>query len=138
MADVEMYFWYDVRDDGLALADPEDNFGLLRRDFGAKAAYRALAVVASVLGARRYAGALLTPAGIVALRFVGSGAQQPVLALWAQPSSRSLSLTLRGQSGMLRDLDGTQTPLTPGHYTCRLPAGLVRFVMGDAALSTPR
>jgi hypothetical protein len=50
MAGVELYVWYDGRNDGWALADPEDNFGLLRRDFGAKAAYRALTVVAAVLG----------------------------------------------------------------------------------------
>jgi hypothetical protein len=119
------------------MADPEDNYGLLRRDFSAKAAYRALAVMADGLGARRFAGALPVPAGTVALRFVGAGTQRPVLALWSHRSPSSFSLTLRGRQGMLRDLDGSQATLSPGTHTCILPAGLVRFVTGDAVLATP-
>ncbi len=132
MAGVELYVWYDGRNDGWALDDREDNFGLLRRDFRAKSAYRALAVVAGVLGARRFTGVLPAPAGIFALRFVGAGAQQPVLAVWSPHTSGHLSLTLRGQRGTLCDLDGTRVPLSPGRHTCALPAGLVRFVIGDA------
>lgn len=135
MAQVEVYVWYDSRNDGVAKADPEDNFGLLRRDFSAKAAYRVLAVLADVLGARRFARIVPAPAGTVALRFVGSGGQRPVLALWSQ-SPRSVSLTVSGRQGLLRDLDGTQMMLAPGNHSCVLPAGLVRFVTGDAVLST--
>jgi hypothetical protein len=136
MAGVELYIWYDARNDGLALADPEDNYGLLRRDFTAKAAYRALAVVADVLGDRRLAGVLPAPAGTFALRFVGSGTEQPVLALWSPQSSGRVSIGLGGGPGTLRDLDSGQVPLSPGDHTCFLPAGLVRFVTGDAVLHT--
>ncbi len=136
LAGVELYIWYDARNDGLAMADPEDNYGLLRRDFKAKAAYRALAVMADVLGGRRFAGILPAPAGTFALRFAGSGEQSPVLALWSPQTSSSLSITLSGRQGMLRDLDGARAPLSPGTHTCFLPAGLVRFVTGDAVVHT--
>jgi hypothetical protein len=133
-AGVERYFWYDTRNDGLALGDHEANFGLLRRDFSAKAAYRALAVTARALGARRFAALLPAPHGYYAMRFTGSDGQPPVLALWSSQVSTSLSLTVDAAGGMLYDLDGTSTPLAPGTHRVALPAGLARFVMGAVVL----
>ncbi|HWE63163.1 MAG TPA: hypothetical protein VHB98_15725 [Chloroflexota bacterium] len=37
---------------------------------------------------------------------------------------------------MIRDLDGTVTPLPAGSARVLLPPGLVRFVVGEATLST--
>jgi hypothetical protein len=132
---VERYFWYDTRNDGVVLGDHESNFGLLRRDFSAKAAYRALAVLASAVGARHFAAMLPAPDGHYAIRFNGSGGQSPVLALWSSQLSTGLSLTVDEAGGMLYDLDGARMPLAPGSHSVALPAGLVRFVIGTAVLS---
>jgi hypothetical protein len=133
---VEAYFWYDARNDGLSPDDREDNFGLLRRDFLAKAAYRALAVLAEVLGDRSLVGVLVTPPGVLAVRFASAGAQPPVLAVWAQPHPAVVAITPTDQGGTIRDLDGRVSPLPTGGAQVRLPAGLVRFVVGDAVLSS--
>ncbi|MGH2346549.1 MAG: hypothetical protein ACRDG4_15090, partial [Chloroflexota bacterium] len=136
VAGVENYFWYDARNDGLAADDHEDNYGLLRRDFIEKASYRALAVLAAVLGDRPLAGIPTTPPGLLAVRSAASGAQPAVLALWSPDQSRTVPISLPGQGGSIRDLDGTVTQLPAGTGQVRLPMGLVRFIIGDVELSS--
>jgi hypothetical protein len=134
-AGVEAFFWYDARNDGWAQEDREDNFGLLRRDFIAKASARVPAVLADALHDRTFTDMTVTPAGVYTLDFTGGGALPPVLAAWSHQAPAYLSLALGEQGGVVRDLDGTAASLPAGSHGLALPAGLVRLVEGEVTFS---
>ncbi len=134
-AGIERFFWYDARNDGPALDDRESNFGLLRRDFSAKAAYRALTVLASLVGNRRFARTLSAPDGISALQFDGVAGQAPVVTVWSPRRAARLGVAIGNAGGTLSDLDETQCTMPPGRHVIDVPAGLVRFISGTAVLS---
>jgi hypothetical protein len=87
--------WYSLRDDGTDLADREQNFGLLRRDYSAKSALRTFDVVTGERLApvdARYTP--LPPSRILDTRY-GNGA--PTAKLGA---GRSLDLQVTGRGGV--------------------------------------
>ena len=80
--DFQNYIWYDLRDDGTNGADPEDNFGLVRRDFSPKPALVAAHTTLDRLNGKRFARRLAMGENVFALLY--EGARESVLVLWKE------------------------------------------------------
>ncbi len=80
--------WYDLRDDGPGLENPEHSYGLLDSNGNEKPAMIAVRTLMSAAGGRKYAGMLReTPAGMHAMRL--DGAADTLLIVWTdQPGGR--------------------------------------------------
>jgi hypothetical protein len=92
-------WWYDLANDGNDPADPEHNFGLLRRDLSPKPAYEALKRLAPVLADYHYVPGPVLPAAaggddLVQLAF--QKGNERLLAVWTQGAAASIVLTVPG------------------------------------------
>lgn len=102
--------WYDFRDDGTDPFYNEHNFGVVRRDFSPKPAYRALATLARLLPQAREAGQVEMGEGVWCFRY--ATALGPAYALWTG-ETRCLALRLRGPAPTAVNLMGESLPLPP-------------------------
>lgn len=96
-------WWYDLANDGSNPADPEHNFGLLRRDLSIKPAYAALRRIAPVLNHYRYVPAQPLPA---------TKGSEPLIELeFRRGSHRVLAVWTQGQPGLVT----LSSPGAPAH-----------------------
>lgn len=107
-------FWYNFYDKGVRPDNIEDNFGLVRRDYTAKPAYVAAAVLTATLGDKPWTRAHMDNANVKVLEY-GQGAGR-VIAGWTVQQFIGETVTLRLPPGpyTLRDWQGRDSDIVIG------------------------
>ncbi|MGB9607960.1 MAG: sugar-binding protein, partial [bacterium] len=109
---VEKVFWYDFRNDGTDTADPEQNFGIVKRDFTPKKAYQAYKTMTSLLEGK-------TPQGKVDLwddnlwGFSFSKGKNYTVALWAERGEGTVNLLTNAKKVKVYDIYGKVREISP-------------------------
>lgn len=109
---VEKVFWYDYRDDGNDPADPEQNYGIIKRDFTPKKAYQAYKVMTQFLEGK-------TPQGRVDLwddnlwGFSFTKGKSITLVLWAGKEAGTVNLLTKAKKVTVYDMMGKKRELAP-------------------------
>ncbi|MBC7326590.1 cellulase family glycosylhydrolase [bacterium] len=109
---VDKVFWYDYRDDGNNPSDPEQNFGIIRRDFTSKKAYNAYKVMTKLLEGK-------TPEGKVDLwddnlwGFAFAKGNTLTLVLWAAKEEGTVNLLTKAKKVKVYDMLGKVKEISP-------------------------
>jgi hypothetical protein len=122
--------WYDYRNDANDPYYNEANFGVLRRDFRPKPAYRALATIGNTLRGVKAASQVDLGRGLWCFRF--QAADGPVFALWSE-ADRLLQLDLDPGARAV-ELLGEARPLAAPALVL-LRAGTPILVVGSSKLA---
>lgn len=109
---VDKVFWYDYRDDGTDPADPEQNFGIIKRDFTPKKAYNAFKAMTQMLEGKN-------PQGRVDLwddnlwGFSFTKGKSLTLALWSAKGEGTVNLLTKAKKVTVYDMYGKKRELAP-------------------------
>ncbi len=109
---IDKIFWYDFRDDGTDPTDPEQNFGIIKRDFLPKKAYNAYKVMTQLLEGK-------TPQGRVDLwddnlwGFSFAKGKNLTLVLWSHRGEGTVNLLTKVRKVTVHDMYGKKRELTP-------------------------
>lgn len=102
------YVWYDLRDDGTNGAEPEDNFGMVRRDFSPKPALVAAHTTLDRLNGKRFVKRIEMGENDFALLY--EGARESVLVLWKENgASEPMTLKTDARAAVSCDAMGAST-----------------------------
>jgi len=109
---VDKVFWYDFRDDGTDPADPEQNFGIIKRDFTPKKAYNAYRVMTQLLEGKVPQGKLdFWDDNLWGFSF--KGGKNLTLALWSAEAEGTVNLLTKAKKVTVYTMYGQKREITP-------------------------
>ena len=108
LPNVRGYWWYDLRNDGTDKREREHNFGLLRKDYSPKDAYRVLKAITPIIKDFQFLERVDEPQeSSIVLRF--GNEKEQLLVAWSTDKTRPITLTSAGNAaGDLKVLDTAQ------------------------------